>query len=282
MNMTLFDMGSETCVPSPDLNSELGQFFTPRWVAARLVELYFQNLSASNLILEPACGDGAFLQAIPAEVPAIGVEIDPYVAERARIASGRKVIDGDFGEVGLPEGVSHVIGNPPFDVELLDRFLLRSYQILPPNGRAGFLTAAYVFQTFSRVVRWSDQWSLKVDLLPRNIFPNLRLPLVFATFDKRNDKAMVGFALYREAAEIAELSAKARNLLHAGKPRIGVWQALVEETLKALGGRANLSAIYEYIEPKRPTETRWWKEQVRKVLQQHFVSCGSAMWALAD
>lgn len=61
----------------------LCQFNTPVWVAQALVERHFPKLGTDDLVLEPSCGIGAFLQAIPAEVRAVGVEIDEALAHRA-------------------------------------------------------------------------------------------------------------------------------------------------------------------------------------------------------
>src|SRR3546814_4530368 len=65
---------------------------TPLYAAERLVERHFPDLGAKDLVLEPSCGIGAFLRAIPATTSAIGVEIDPERAAIARQRSGRPVI----------------------------------------------------------------------------------------------------------------------------------------------------------------------------------------------
>ncbi|HVT35101.1 MAG TPA: hypothetical protein VHE37_05940, partial [Nevskiaceae bacterium] len=87
-------------MPGQDRRRELNQFFTPLFVAEALVERYFSHLTSRDLVLEPSCGDGAFLAAIPSHIPAVGVEIDPVMAQRAR-ATGREVISGDFRTVPL-------------------------------------------------------------------------------------------------------------------------------------------------------------------------------------
>jgi hypothetical protein len=56
------------------------QYMTPEWAASELVERFFPSLSADDFVLEPTCGRGAFLKAIPDEVPAVGVELDPALA----------------------------------------------------------------------------------------------------------------------------------------------------------------------------------------------------------
>ncbi|WP_223271135.1 hypothetical protein [Pseudomonas putida] len=56
---------------------ELGQYPTPAWAAAAIVRKNFSHLSAKDFVLEPTCGPGRFLQAVPQYVPALGIEIEP-------------------------------------------------------------------------------------------------------------------------------------------------------------------------------------------------------------
>jgi hypothetical protein len=263
-------------------NPELSQWFTPEWAAESLVTRYFPDLSASDLVIEPSCGLGSFLKAIPDSVPVIGVEIDPELADRARANTNREILTGDFTTIPLPPDVTAVIGNPPFAVPLIERFLNRSHHILPTDGRCGLLLPAYAFQTFGRVNRWNEKWSLRADMIPRGLFPNLRLPLAFCMFTKDTRRSMVGLALYAEAAMIGNLSLQAREILQHGRPRTSVWRALVAETLQMLGGRATLDQIYRSIAPRRPTATAFWKEKVRQQLQKHFLHCGPGDWALCS
>jgi predicted membrane metal-binding protein len=48
-----------------------------------------------------------------------------------------------------------------------------------------------------------------------------------------------------------------------------------------LGGQAKLDQIYDAIEPKRSTETTFWREKVREQLQLHFTRTGQGEYALA-
>jgi site-specific DNA-methyltransferase (adenine-specific) len=143
------------------------------------------------------------------------------------------------------------------------------------------LLPTYHFQTYGRVNRWMQNWGLQVDMIPRGIFPGIRLPLAFCVFAKDARHDPIGLALYTEAAEIANLSKAAQDLLTKGERQTSVWRALVSETLKALGGRATLDQMYRHIEPKRPTATAFWREKVRQQLQRYFVRCGPGEWALS-
>jgi SAM-dependent methyltransferase len=259
----------------------LHQWFTPRWVAEVIVERYFADLDLCDKVLEPACGPGAFLHAIPDHVDAVGVEIDPVLAAEARLATGRPVITGDFLQADLPAGITHVVGNPPFDARLIHAFLARCHSVLPDGGTAGFLLPAYVLQTSSKVVALNARWSISQELVPRNVFPRLSLPLVFARFVKDRRRALVGFFLYREVADVAALPAAIRHELAAGGQRGSVWRRAVRLAFARLGAvRATLEALYAAVE--RPTENRHWREKVRQTLQAfpEFRRAGAGLWEM--
>ncbi len=257
--------------------AELHQWFTPHWAASLLVERYFPNLHAGDLVIEPSCGRGAFLAAIPEAVPALGIELDPVLAEEAAATTGRKILCGDFRTLELPSA-SVIIGNPPYRARLIEDFLARAKALLPDHGRCGFLLPAYAIQTHRRVMRWNATWAMTVEIIPRRLFPRLRLPLVFVLFTKNRIRTMVGFALYPEACAVDNVSPSAKLVLIAGRPGRGVWRALVEATLERLGGQATLPEIYHAIEPRRPTPNAFWREKVRQVLQRHCRPVGRGVW----
>lgn len=271
---------------SAEQRKALGQYFTPIWVAEQLVERHFPELDGNSLVVEPSCGAGAFLQALPAHVPAIGVEIDPRWARAARAATGRDILTGDFTQVALDASPTHVIGNPPFEMKVVEAFLERSLQLLPDEGRVGFILPAYMFQTPSRVVRWNEDWSLFSEMLPRTIFggaPGDQLitkPLVFAIFSKDRRRMMTGFALYREMHDVSSMPQRYQDILrdHGGS----VWRETVIQALADLGGRARLADIYKAVAPKRPSGTPWWQEKVRQVLRaEPFDRVEEAVYRLA-
>ena len=204
---------------APPSNPALGQFFTPAWAAEALVEEFFPNLSASDLVLEPSCGTGSFLQARPRHVPAIGIEIDPRLAIEAARNTGREVITGDFCSVDLPAGITAMIGNPPFELSLVERLLARAAQIIPMEGRAGFVLPAYFFQTHGTVERLRRQWAIQQQMIPRTLFPGLSKPLVFAMFTRSNSRALFGFCLYDQVVEMDQLAQDAQRILAAVAPR---------------------------------------------------------------
>lgn len=263
-------------------NHDLHQYFTPEWAAEELVAKFFPGLSGGDCVIEPACGRGPFLKSVPEAVEAIGVEIDPALAEVARENTGRHIITGDFADEGIElPPASAIIGNPPFDMRLVDKFLTRSYALLPTEGRAGFILPAYALGTPRRVIRWQRHWAVSQTLLPRTLFPRARVPLLFVLFEKGcGPRLLVGFTLYHEENEIHGMPNWAKRLLVDGEPRRKTWRLVVEVALRKLGGRATLPEIYHEMRDARPSENKWWKDKVRQVLQLHFARVGPGEWAL--
>lgn len=251
---------------------------TPVFAAELIVEEFYPGLSEADAVLEPSCGLGAFLRAIPNGVPAIGVEIDPRRAAVARQVTGRMVIEGDFRTVSIGFKPTHVIGNPPFEFDIVEAFLQRCHALLPEGGQVGFILPVYTFQTAATVWGMAARWSIEQTLIPRNLFGRLHLPLVFARFTKDRMHRMVGFALYGETVGVNAMPDEYRALLTTS--RRPVWRALVEAALHRLGGTAPLADIYREIEGVRPEGNRFWREKVRQILQTHFHRQAPGIWAM--
>lgn len=256
---------------------DLEQWMTPEWAAEALMEHYYGDLTLCDRVLEPSCGEGAFLRSIPTHVPAIGVEIDPVLAQKARESSGRPVIIGDFRSVDLPISPTLIIGNPPFRLEMVSGFLERAWELLPNDGEAGFILPASVFQTAATALELAQRWHVSQDMIPRNIFPKIQAPLCFARFTK-GKRGMVGFALYHETAAVNALRRRYKALLAQGET--SVWAAVTRAAMEALGGRASLSQLYQEIEGVRPTANRFWQAKIRQQVQRLCHRVGPGQWAL--
>lgn len=253
------------------------QWFTPTWAAEILIETHFPELGENDVVAEPTCGIGTFLKAIPANVHAFGVEIDPELAETARRETGRTVLTGDFTLVDLPATPTAVIGNPPFDLGVIDTILDRCHAILPEGGKVGFILPAYAFQTASRIVEYRRKWSIRQEMIPRNLFRNMMKPLCFAVFRKDSLGQLDGFALYRELNDVNHMpKATALELSTKASP----WRAAVSIALASLGGRATLDEIYAAVEPRRPTGNDWWRAKIRQTLgrSEGFRRVAPATW----
>lgn len=260
--------------------ARLGQYMTPDWAAEALVARYFGDLTSADQVLEPSCGRGAFLRALPAHVPGVGVEIDADLAAIARSSSGRPVIVGDFRMVDLAMRPTAIIGNPPFFVRVIEDFLARADALLDDDGRVGFILPAYTFQTSNTAVRIAERWRVQQDMLPRDLFPNLTQPLCFAMLRKGRERGLVNFALYYEHAAVQRLQTRYRALLASGEG--SAWAAVTRAALEAVGGRATLTRLYAEIEGHRPTTNPWWKPKVRQQVQRLAVRVGAGEWALPE
>ena len=92
--------------------AELGQWFTAAPIA-RLAIAALDGLAPDERVLDPTCGDGAFLAAALAAGArsVVGVEIDPHAAARAR-----EVVDSTISAgVGVgPHGAAEVVDSTSF------------------------------------------------------------------------------------------------------------------------------------------------------------------------
>lgn len=260
---------------------ELGQFFTPTWAAELLVKRHFANLGPKDTVIEPSCGDGRFLLAIPENIDAYGVEIDPVHAGAARANTGRTIIEGDFTTVDLPRRPTAIIGNPPYKSSLIDAFLDRSYELLEYNGKVGFLLPVYYLQTASKVVSLSRRFSLSQELLPRNLFEGLTKPIMWMTLVKERQTVVQGFFLQEETAALSDVHKDLRPLLLGNQSGPSCWRDVVQAALEACGGRATLQQLYACIEGNRPTPNPWWREKVRQVAGKYHHRVGQGEYALA-
>lgn len=102
------------------MNKALSQYFTPTWAAEIIVEQLYPHLSANDLVIEPTCGDGRFLSAIPAHVPAYGVELDPIQADAAHVH--RKCPGYHL--------TPHHVGTGPQNVTQLDQLLIEYWLVI--------------------------------------------------------------------------------------------------------------------------------------------------------
>jgi adenine-specific DNA-methyltransferase len=256
----------------------LNQYFTPLWADEALVERYFARLGADDMVIEPSCGEGAFLAAIPANVPVVGVELDPVLANTARRLTGRDVVTGDFRTVPLKLQPTAIIGNPPFTAKVFQGFLDRAHGMLPDGAVAGFILPAYMLKHASVVEQYRTRWSLQAEQLPVDLFPSLSKPLLFCLFRKDRQRALIGLALYEECAAVAQLHAHYQALLR--RVSGSAWATAVAEALLHVGGEGDLEAIYRAMERRRPTSNQWWKEKVRQVLQERFERRGPARYGI--
>lgn len=245
---------------------DLEQFFTPFWAAERLVEEFFPDLGPTDYVADLGTGLGAFLSAVPAHVPAIGVELDPELAQRARDMTGREVICGDFRTISLPQQPSAIIGNPPFMRSMREAYLDKAYDILPENGRCGAILPANALTFSGPVQSLRDRWSIQQTLLPRNLFPRAKFPFVFVLFTKDFVRKLYGFFLFDEAGEVGGAPKAVKAVLMNGKPHRSVWRALIEDAIEAHQGAVTREQLRDYVRPRRTSKNPFWWDRLREIL----------------
>lgn len=262
----------------------LCQWFMPSWFAETLYDCVFRSLGPRDLLWEPNAGTGACLAAVPRNVPAFGTEIDRRYAGIAARRSGRRVLVGDCLSTRLPRGITAVFGNPPFDSVLVESLLDRCALFLPQGRHCALLLPAYFFQTSTTVVRLNKQWTIRQQMVPRDLFRypiQMQAPLVFGVFTRDTVPHLVGFCGYHEVGETRDLPEHTQRLLadsHKG-PR-SAWREVFRSSLLALGGEAPLSAIYANVAGRLPTGNPHWKAQLRKVGRRDFKRTAPGVYAL--
>ncbi len=258
-------------------DSSLSQWFTPFWAAEELVDDALRDLGHVS-VLEPSCGTGAFLTAIPRSMPALGIDIDPRVVAAAVANSGREVRVGDFRTIDLQGHKPElIIGNPPFEMDVINGFLDRARRELPEDGMIAMVLPAYAFQTPRQVSRWMEMYSIDVNMIPRTLFPGLSKPLVWAKYRRSSMRTFSGMMLFAETRQIENMRPAIREALAAP----GTWRSAVSTALASLGGEASVSAIYDAMAPERRSGDHW-RPKVRQTLQRGFLPKGRGRWSLPE
>jgi hypothetical protein len=96
-----------------------GRFYTPAPIALRLAEFALGPLKGEALrVIDPACGDGAFLRAARAILTGsassyLGVDRDPAACDRCNL-EGFDTLEADALLTRLPLGFDAVLANPPY------------------------------------------------------------------------------------------------------------------------------------------------------------------------
>ncbi len=271
--------GAETAGSGLIRQVELGQYFTPAWAAEILAEKTLRDVPAGSVVVDPTCGDGAWLAAIPSHFRRVGYEIDPHVAARAQAIEGVEVICADFLSSPVTCEPQVYIGNPPFQSALIEKVIAKCFETLPRDGLTAMILPAYVFQAASTVLRICDRWRVEVELIPKTIFPRLTTPLLYVTMRKSERRELIGFALYEEVHSVNGMKSSAQRRL--SESRRGTWRTVVSEAIDRMGGTVSLEALYASLEGNRPTDNRFWKDKVRQQVQMLCVPVSRGVWKRA-
>lgn len=153
--------------------SSLTAFYTPPEMAEALWQLVLENGKfCPKSILEPSCGTGRLLKlpsALQGKVENLcGIEIDPIAAAIAKKVEPRATVHNQRFESFLcePESFDLVIGNIPFtnvtpesseyswlNPSIHEWFILKSLELLKPNGRLLFICSTYFLDKQDQRVR---------------------------------------------------------------------------------------------------------------------------------
>jgi type I restriction enzyme M protein len=127
-----------------------GQYFTPESVVACCYALVASRLPPNPSIVDPACGDGAFLRyaalhGLAATDDLHGCDVDAALVGKLTGAGLLNISCADgLDPASLPGGFDLVVGNPPYGVAVAPsdgpplasetRFLLRALDLVKPGG----------------------------------------------------------------------------------------------------------------------------------------------------
>ena len=220
--------------PPADEDNELaalGQVFTP----PTIVDCMLTLVRNKGRVLEPACGDGAFLQHFP---DALGIEIDPRHAP-----PGAEVMN--FFELAEDELFTTIIGNPPYvryqDISpgtrrlagstLLDKranlylfFVEKCLRLLEPGGELIFITPRDLLKATSAVPLNHFLYSEGtitdfIDLGDLHLFDDATPNCAIWRFERGNDSRRTRYAALGssdQASALQEVRWEERRFIESG------------------------------------------------------------------
>jgi type I restriction enzyme M protein len=211
-----------------------GQFFTPRHVVDFVVKAL--RPKAREVVVDPACGSGAFLAHARAAsaVKTFGFDVDPRAVRVARLVAlsqGRdpaSIVRADGLRGKRPPAADVVATNPPFagradaegfevaaSVRTPERdvlFLERALDLLEPGGRLGIVLPynKAAGASFSAMRRWlvGRARIFAVVGLPRETFLPHTSQRTFVLFAKRRAKDETPDAAERAMFAVSERAGK--------------------------------------------------------------------------
>lgn len=126
------------------------------------------------------------------------MEIDSELADEDRTRTGRQIVTGSFLEATLSSKPTGILGNPPFKFDFLRGLLDRAYEEMDYGIHIGLILPCYMFQTANTLIDIKKLFSVRQDMLPRNLFQGMEKPLMFAQSVKDERTILSGFFLYNE------------------------------------------------------------------------------------
>lgn len=186
-----------------------------------------------------------------------------------------------WGQKPDPRDLSHVEDWDEF-IDRLHAAILNMREATRPGGHYGVLVGD--------IRREGRYYSMQAELIARLPRGELRTILIKVQHNVRSDRR--GYALrypriLHEYLLLWERQGTLYAALGAGQVHSrraeGTWRAVVHAALLALGGEADLEAIYGRVFLEAPEKVRanpHWREKVRQTLQRHFEPRERGRWAL--
>ena len=225
-------MPSSVVAATKDTNAALlGQVFTP----PEIVDCMRTLVRNHGRVLEPACGDGAFLRHFPG---ALGIEVDPRCAPPAAEVM-------NFFELSDDEAFATIIGNPPYvryqDISpgtrrlaghsVLDRranlylfFIEKCLRLLEPGGELIFITPRDFLKSTSavplnRMLYAQGTITDLIDLGDLHLFDDATPNCAIWRFERGNFSRSTRFAALgaaHGAAALSRVAWEARRFIECG------------------------------------------------------------------
>lgn len=144
-----------------------GFFPTPQSLVDHMIEL--ADLKPTDLVLEPSAGIGSIAESVlEAGATVHCIEIQPSLVDILEMKQ-LPTIHGDFMDetLALPEGISRILMNPPFENKQDLAHIQRAYNLLPPGGRLVAI-ASNSINTYG--AEWLATVGARVDKNPEGAF----------------------------------------------------------------------------------------------------------------
>ena len=117
------------------------QFFTENSLVKDIINIFKLEFD-NKTIIEPSCGEGAFINEIKTKKinKIYGIDIDKNVLNKIVKNDKVELINNDFLACDFKENIDMIIGNPPFNLptrkyfDSTEGFISRGIELLKPNG----------------------------------------------------------------------------------------------------------------------------------------------------
>ena len=235
--------------------------FTPEWIVRAIWQAVTRMGFAGGGVLEPGCGTGLFLAAMPeallGKVSVTAIEMDPCTAAIATLLHPDAwVRNEDFTKARIAETFDLAVGNPPFadrtvkapdpagrlGLTLHDYFIARSIERLKPGGLAAFVTSRFTMDKADPAAR--EHIAGMADLVGAVRLPagsmkdaaGTEVVVDVLVFQRRPGGAAPGGAAWDELAEVLPAE--------DSEPALHVNRYFVENAAQVLGTHARTSGPF--------------------------------------